>query len=681
MAIARHKETDKHKAANRPAGRGANRVEEKVVTSAKGSSDYPPIANHGLIGDLQTAALVTTCGEIDWFCYPRFDSPSVFASLLSRSNGGSFRISPATEGCVTQQSYFAETAILVTRFMSEAGVGSVTDFMPIPEDPSSPTDRHRIVRVLRAVRGQMTFVIECNPSFDYGRGKHKVELTDAGAVFMSELGDLTLHVIGEPGVKVTEEVDTFTRHDGGIRLTLTLREGEISGVILESAAEGGPRRIPKEEIFGLLEQNVHYWRTWLAHSTYRGRWREMVDRSAITLKLMTYAPTGALVAAPTAGLPEQVGGERNWDYRFTWVRDASLSVHSLCCLGFTEEAEAFGYWIRDRLREHAERPPGPLPIMFRIDGSSDLEEFTLDHFEGYRGSRPVRIGNAAGEQLQLDIYGEAMQAGYQNDLAGFAPADQTMRDVIKLMDWLSDNWDQPDEGIWETRGGRQPFVYGRLMCWVAFDRLIRIVQRHGRPAPVQRWIAERDKIYEQIMKSGWNPKLRAFTQYNGSTVLDAALLRMPIVGFISPKDPLWQSTLEAMDRILVSDNLVYRYDPTASPDGLRGSEGTFSMCTFWYVDALAVSGRLEEARLTFEKMHNYSNHVGLYGEEIGLTGEQLGNFPQAFTHLGLINSATLLNEYLDRAKDGSADFHKMIARHQHLHRADAVRRGAPVTKN
>ncbi|EEF61998.1 glycoside hydrolase family 15 protein [Pedosphaera parvula] len=652
MAIARHK------TAGRPTGRGAGLVgDERVVKPAEASSTYPAISDHGLIGDLQTAALVSTQGEIDWFCCPRFDSPSVFASLLSRSNGGSFKISPTTEDHITHQSYFPDTAVLVTRFMSEAGVGSVIDLMPIIDHPRSPSERHRIVRIIRAVRGQMSFVIQCNPAFDYGRGKHKVKLTDAGAVFESELGDLTLHVVGKPGHKVLEDVDTFTGQEGGVRLTVTLREGEISGVVLESAAEGGPRRIPQDELTELLNGTVNYWRTWLARSNYTGRWREMVNRSAMAIKLMTYAPSGALVAAPTAGLPEQIGGERNWDYRFTWIRDASFSVHALSSLGFIEEEEAFGYWLRDRLHEHIESGGGQLPIMYRIDGSSDLEEFTLDHFEGYRGSKPVRIGNAAGEQLQLDIYGEAMLAVYQMDEKGFVMTDQTMRDVISLMNWLCDHWDQPDEGIWETRGGRQPFVYGRLMCWVAFDRMIRIVQRHGRPAPVARWTAERDKIYEQIMASGWNPKMRAFTQYNGSSVLDAALLRMPMVDFISARDPKWVSTLEAMERVIVSDSLVYRYDPAASPDGLRGSEGTFSMCTFWYVDALAVSRRVDEARLAFEKMFTYANPIGLYGEEIGLTGEQLGNFPQAFSHLGLINSAVFLNECIERTpKPGLGGF-------------------------
>jgi GH15 family glucan-1,4-alpha-glucosidase len=656
MAISRHQTL------RRPAGRlsqvGHRRamrpVKERVEKPARAPGTYQPIGDHGLIGDLQTAALVSTQGEINWFCSPRFDSPSVFASLISRPNGGRFRISPMIDKYVTRQAYFPDSAVLVTRFMSEEGVGTVFDFMPVLEKPKSPSDRHRIVRIIRLTRGKMSFVVDCNPSFDYGRGEHKVELTNGGAVFMSELGDFALHVVGERGRKVADDADSFTRHDGGVRLTLNLREGDVSGVVLESAPEGAPRRISRDEVEKLLNDTVRYWRTWLARSNYSGRWREMVNRSAMALKLMTYAPTGALVAAPTAALPEQIGGERNWDYRFTWVRDASLSVHALCGLGFTEEVEAFGSWLQGRLSEHAASAPGPLPIMYRIDGSSDLSEFILDHFEGYRMSRPVRIGNEAQTQLQLDIYGEAMLAAYEADKSGIVMSDQTLRDATAIMNWLCDNWDQPDEGIWETRGGRQPFVYGRLMTWVAFDRMIRIAMRHGRPAPLERWIAARDKIYEQIMRSGWNPQMRAFTQYNGSSVMDAALLRMPIVGFISPRDPKWLSTLEAMERVLVSDGLVYRYDPASSPDGLRGNEGTFTMCTFWYVDALAVSGRLEQARWTFEKMHTYANHLGLYGEEIGLTGEQLGNFPQAFSHLGLINTATLLNQHLDRANNTNA---------------------------
>jgi pentatricopeptide repeat protein len=603
-------------------------------------ADYPPIADHGLIGDLQTAALVSTDGSIDWFCCPRFDSPSVFGSLLDAARGGHFRIRPAGSDYVVKQLYLPDTAVLVTRFMTDAGVGELLDFMP--PTGRQATDNHRLVRLMRCVRGRMSFEVDVAPRFDYGRQTHEAHLTDQGIVFAGPGLSLTLHAVRDPG---DARIATASLTDGGdLRVTYELHAGQQRGVVLESAASGPPREISNGEFDRLLEETSGFWRQWLGQSTYTGRWRETLQRSAVALKLMTYAPSGALVAAPTAGLPEQVGGERNWDYRYTWVRDASFSVYALLGMGYREEAAAFGEWLRDRVEEE-----GPLNVMYRVDGSSDLVEESLDHWEGYRGSRPVRIGNGASGQRQIDIYGEALDSIYVADLHGIAMGHRGWVAIRDTIDWLADNWDQPEEGIWETRGGQKDFTYGRVMTWAAFDRAIRLATRYGRPADLSRWTSSRDDVYRQVWDKGWNAERGAFVQHYEDRVLDSSLLRMARVGFISPDDPQWASTLRAMGQELVVDSLVYRYDPGASPDGLAGDEGTFSLCTFSYVDALARSGRVEEARLIFEKMLSYANHVGLYSEEIGLTGEQLGNFPQAFTHLALIDAAITLDGALDSA--------------------------------
>src|SRR5215472_17118050 len=606
---------------------------------------YPNISDHGLIGDLQTAALVTTDGTIDFFCPSRVDLPSVFSSLLDAEKGGYFRISPVADSYVSKQLYFPNTAMLITRFMTPDGVGEVLDFMPVIE--GGPTDRHRIVRHLRVARGKMQFQIEVQPRFDYGRANHTVDVTDAGAVFRTTGGmELTLHSTPPPSADDRAPVE---RVGDGLRATFSMREGDSGrGVILESMG-GQPRAIHPDELQRLAGDTAGYWKGWLARSTYTGRWREMVTRSAMTLKLMTYEPSGAPVAAATLGLPEQAGGERNWDYRFTWIRDGSLTMHALENLGYLDEFARFGRWMRDRITEGAATGGGnPLKIMYRVDGSSDLTEETLDHFEGWRNSRPVRVGNGAADQLQLDIYGEAADAIMAGEQAGLPIAHEGWLAFTKVADWVSDNWDQPDEGVWETRGGKQDFTYGRFQCWIALDRAIKLAEKNGRPANIAKWVAARDAIYNQIMSRGWNDKVKAFTQHYSTEVLDSSLLLMPIEGFISPVDPLWLSTLDAMKKQLVSDSLVYRYNPAASPDGLHGDEGTFSLCTFLYVDALARAGRLDEAVLVFEKMFTYGNHLGLFSEEIDSTGGQLGNFPQAFTHLALINSAMTLNRELDR---------------------------------
>jgi len=600
------------------------------------------IADHGIIGDLQTAALVTTDGSIDWFCCPRFDSPSVFGALLDDEHGGHFRVRPTGVDYTTTQVYFPDTAVLVTRFFTESGLGQIVDFMPPAGDTA--TANHRLVRMLQCVRGRISFELDIAPRFDYGRQSHVTQVGEDGVVFSANGSTLTLHVVREPG---DERKARVTAEGDDVRATLDLVAGEARGVVLESAADGPPREIRVAEVRTMFDETVRFWRSWLARSTYTGRWREAVQRSAITLKLMTYAPTGGLVAAPTAALPEQVGGERNWDYRYTWVRDASFSVHALLRLGMTDEAGRFASWLGDRVRERIGSDSGPLNIMYRIDGSSDLKEDTLDHWAGYRGSTPVHIGNGAAEQLQLDIYGEAMDSLYAAERAGLPLPYRGWSAISGVLNWLAENWDQPEEGIWETRGGRQPFTYGRVMCWVAFDRGIRLAAQHGLPAPTERWAAERDAIYQQVMDRGFHESRQAFVQHYDTDVLDAALLRMPTVGFIDGRDPRWKSTLAAMDGELVTDGLVYRYNPEASPDGLRGSEGTFSLCSFAYVDALTRAGRLDDARTAFEKVLTYANHTGLYSEEIALTGEQIGNFPQAFTHLALIDAAVTLNAALD----------------------------------
>jgi GH15 family glucan-1,4-alpha-glucosidase len=611
---------------------------------------YPNISDHGLIGDLQTAALVTTDGAINWFCCPRFDSPSVFASLLDADKGGYFKVSPEREDYVTKQLYLPDTAVLITRFMTPDGVGELHDFMPIAG--KRVTDRHRIVRQLRVVRGTMRFVVDLQPGFDYARARHTVDVTLDGATFTpvvqgGQIAGLTLHVVGSSASSLEEQgIDMRATDGGGLRITRTLGAGQTWGVILESNG-GPPRRLHPDDMQRLQSETVEFWRRWLSGATYRGRWREMVVRSALTLKLMTYAPTGGIVAAPTAALPELTGGERNWDYRYTWIRDGSFSIYALLGLGFTEEAAAFSDWLRERAAEQAGDDSGPMKIMYRVDGSSDLAEVTLDHFEGWRGSRPVRIGNGAAGQLQLDIYGEMMDAMFLADERGVQTGHQSWLEIASLIDWLCEHWDQPDEGIWETRGGRRDFVYGRIQSWVALDRAIRMAVNRARPADLQRWRTERNAIYNQVFEKGWNPRIGGFTQYYGSDVLDSSLLMMPQQGFIAPRDPMWLSTLHAIDRELVSDSLVYRYNPSASPDGLAGNEGTFSLCTFWYVDTLARTGRLNDATLTFEKMHTYANHLGLFSEEIGATGEQLGNFPQAFSHLALITAAVNLDHQLD----------------------------------
>ncbi|MGV9253145.1 glycoside hydrolase family 15 protein [Streptomyces sp. NPDC003697] len=595
---------------------------------------YVPISEHGLIGDLRTVALVGTNGTIDWYCCPRFDAPSVFASILDADRGGCFELA-AADGARTKQFYFPDTNVLITRFFTEDGVGEVQDFMPVTAD-AAEADRHRLIRRVVCVRGTLPFRARVAPRFDYGRDSHTVRATDGLTLFESAGLSLALNA-----------TVPLTVDGPDARADFKLAEGESAVFALDQV--GGvvsPRRCAHVEAEEQFAATVAYWRRWLAASRYRGRWREMVHRSALTLKLLTYAPTGAIVAAPTTSLPERLGGERNWDYRYVWVRDAAFAVYALLRLGFSGEAEAFMHFLTRHISPGDGSGKGPLQVIYGIDGRTDLPEGELRHLEGHHGSAPVRVGNAAADQLQLDIYGALVDSVYLYDKWAQPISSGQWDDVCALVDWVCDHWDQPDEGVWETRGGRRAFLYSRLMCWVAIERAIRLANRRGLPADLLRWRQCRDAVYRRIMDRGWSAKRQAFVQYEGGDVLDAAVLMMPLAKFIAPSDPKWLSTLDALSEELVSDSLVYRYDPEATPDGLRGDEGTFSICSFWYVEALTRAGRLEEARLAFEKMLTYANHLGLYAEEIGRTGEQQGNFPQAFTHLSLISAAYNLDRVL-----------------------------------
>jgi len=598
-------------------------------------SDYRPIENYGVIGDLHTVALVGMDGSIDFMSFPHFDSPTIFAALLDSQKGGHFRIAPKLEEVKHKQFYLPDTNVLLSRFLSMEGVAEISDFMPIEKGHS-----HRLVRRVKTVRGEVTFCMTCAPKFDYGRSKHKIEKTRDGVLFINE-GNHPLTLLLRSSVPVE------IKNDEGI-CDFKLSAGETAHFILEEAVQGETSPAGGSHyVAESFKQTSNFWRDWVSKSHYKGRWREMVNRSALTLKLLTFEPTGAIVAAPTFGLPEELGGERNWDYRYTWIRDASFTLYGLIRLGYTEEAKKFMRWIEQRCQELAGTDCSSLQTMYGIDGRHKLDESILDHFEGYRRSSPVRIGNGAYDQLQLDIYGELMDVVYLYDKYGEPVSYDLWQSLTRLVDWVCNNWHRKDEGIWEVRGGQQEFLYSRLMCWVALDRGIRLALKRSYPAPLDKWYKARDKIYHEIFTKFWNPEGKYFVQSKGSKTLDAANLLMPLVRFISPTDPRWLSTLDAIERELVDDSLVFRYKTKAgASDGLSGEEGTFCMCSFWNVECVSRSGDLPRARFLLEKMFGYANHLGLYAEELGPCGEHLGNFPQAFTHLALISAAYDLNRRL-----------------------------------
>jgi GH15 family glucan-1,4-alpha-glucosidase len=597
-----------------------------------------PIEDYGIIGDLHTVALVGIDGSIDWCCLPHFDSPSVFAAILDDEKGGHFKIS-AVAPERSKQLYLPDTNVLITRFYCADGLAEVIDFMPI-EGRSlryAPPNYHQIIRRVSTVAGHVRFRLECFPALNYARDRHEIHSFPQGVMFVSS----------STSVGLASPVP-LTIEGTGVVAEFGLPRGNTATFFLRQADQGSEANvlIPEKTGETAFRETVDFWKLWLSQSRYVGRWREMVHRSALILKLLTYAPTGAIVAAPTTSLPEEIGGVRNWDYRFCWIRDASFTLYALMRLGFDQEAGQFMNWLEERCREL--NPDGSLQPMYSVDGHSQLTEESLNHLKGYKNSNPVRIGNDAYRQSQLDIYGALLDSVYLYNKYGAPISYDLWRNLERLLDYVCNNWHRPDEGIWEIRGEPRHFVYSKLMCWVALDRGLRLANKRSFPADQERWLKNRDQIYCEIMDQGWNQRCSSFVQYYGSDRMDASLLLMPLVFFVSPSDPRMIQTMERIQDHLAMDSLVHRYSLSYDEpvDGISGREGAFSICSFWMVEALTRAGRIEDARLMFEKMLGYANHVGLYAEEVGHCGEALGNFPQAFTHLGLISAAFNLDRVL-----------------------------------
>ncbi len=606
------------------------------------------IENYGIIGDTRSAALISITGSLDWLCFPIFDSPTVFAALLDEQRGGSFSIAPdgATAGVTHKQFYWPDTNVLVTRFLTDGGVGEVIDFMPIGAGRDRD-GRTQIIRQVTMRRGSLHFALRCQPAFNYGRDAHAATVTAGGVVFTSP--DLVLELASP--LPLTIDAGAATAH-------FTLKEGESATFVLREHQPEGPGgcgpHLDEQASAALFKETVTYWRAWLARCTYTGRWREIVWRSALALKLLTYSPTGAIIAAPTCGLPEEFGGASNWDYRFTWLRDSAFTVYAFLRIGFTEEAAQFIDWLGERCGDTNE--DGSLQPVYGIDGRKMLPETNLDHLGGYRDSRPVRIGNAITDQLQPDIYGAVLDAVYLFNKHGALIPYELWTFLRGLADWVCAHWQEPDNGIWETREGRSQYVYSKVMSWVALDRAMRLADKRSFPANYDHWRTVRDAIYEDIIAHGWNEELATFTQIYGGDQIDAAVLIMPLVFFMATNDSRMRQTIAAVSRPLrqgglSADGMVYRNrGGTLRPDGTP-NEGAFSMCTFWLVEALtrgasADPALLDEARLRFEQMLGYANHLGLYAEELGMRGEAMGNYPQAFTHMALISAAYNLDRRL-----------------------------------
>ncbi len=588
-----------------------------------------PIEAHGIIGDMQTAALIADDGCIDFLCWPNFDSPTIFASLLDSPKAGAFEIIPDIPAPRHQQIYLPDSNILQTRWLGETAIAEVTDFMPVGNEPGPP----RLIRQVNAVRGQIRFTIRCAVRHDYARTETRAEADGSDVCFLAD---------GKPTLRLAASCPLVIE-DAAALSVFVLAEGESVQLVLSDADH---QRMNADDASRCQQETLSFWRNWVHRSNYRGRWREAVERSALALKLLTSRKHGAILAAATFGLPEAPGGSRNWDYRYTWIRDASFTVYAFMRLGYVDEANDFMRWVGKRVSECKR---GELRIVYRADGERELTEESLPHFAGHGGATPVLIGNDAYGQVQLDIYGELLDAIYLANKYGEAVPHDEWQHITRLVDHVCERWQQPDVGIWEMRGEAQHFLHSRVMCWVAVDRAIRLASKRSLPAPFRQWDETRRAIHEDIWSNFWNEERGHFVQRLGSTALDGAMLMMPLVRFVSATDSRWLATLDAIGASLVRDGMVKRYLPSDTPsDTLEGEEGAFAACSFWYVECLARAGRVAEAHLEFEKLLSYANQLGLYAEEFDGRAHHLGNMPQALTHLALISAATFLDRKLDK---------------------------------
>ncbi|OUJ74563.1 glycoside hydrolase family 15 protein [Hymenobacter crusticola] len=611
-----------------------------------------PLEDYGLIGNLHTVALVSKAGVLDYLPFTRFDSPTIFAALLDADKGGSWSLQPVGADVRSKQLYLPDTGVLITRFFTGDGIAELTDFMPVKRHEQNCA----VVRSLRVIKGTMEFKMRCAPRFDYARTKHTIQPQEDSSLLFRSCGPdgFQFRLLGNQPFDTTEAGDATG--------SWQLEAGDTASFVIEATPVDDPSFIARD-LAHYTEVAFHdtltFWRDWVESSTYTGRWREIMLRSAITLKLLTSLEHGSTVAAATFSLPECIGGDRNWDYRFTWIRDAAFTMYAFLRLGFTQESKDFLRWIMDRCEQLANA--GDLQLMYAVDGSSDLPELELDHLSGYRDSKPVRIGNGAAQQFQLDIYGELLDTIYLYNKYGGRITYAFWQHITRLVDFVAENWQRPDHGIWEVRDQERQFLSGKMMSWVALDRAISIARDRSFPAPLAEWHRVRDEIYKEVYDHYWSEEKQAFVQYKGSNVLDASVLLLPLIRMFSPVEPRWQSTMRAIEKELLLDSLIFRYHTDGgATDGLTGEEGTFTMCSFWYIENLSRGGDVDKARLLFEKLLGFASPLGLYSEQIGPQGEQIGNYPQAFTHLTLISAAFQLNRDLDARQKGQHGGHQFV---------------------